>query len=611
MDSIEKLNSFPFQLYLKQLYEQFLKVRDGEVASYIPELAKAKPDSFGISLVTTDGHLKAIGDTDCEFTLQSISKPFVYGLALEDLGTSEILKKINTEPSGDAFNSISLEPLTGRPLNPMINAGAIATTSCVQGHDFKERLARIQSALSLYAGRNLSIDNSVYKSEKKTGHRNRAIAYMLRNFDIVEDKIETSLDLYFEQCSILANCVDLATMAATLANDGINPITGVLAVKREYVPLILSVMSLCGMYDYSGRWIYDVGLPAKSGVGGGIIAVLPGQFGFAVYSPRLDVRGNSVRGIQVCKQFSEDFGLHLFGASRIASSAIRCNYTLKEMRSKRIRTYHDSAILDKMGAQARIFELQGELRFAAAEAVIRQMYASAFEQKFIVIDFRRVPYIDLGAYKLLGVFFIQLRKNTHCKVLISSLLAALAPTFITHFKKKKLDYFHDLDHALEWVENQIIKPKGQNTKKSLEENELCQSMSKQQLCLLKEHTKTLIFKVGEKIIQLGEVADKVYFLMRGEVSINLHGNTKQVERRIATFSAGMCFGELALLEQTTRTADVVADTEVECLVLNVATLAALYEVDMTLKTLLLENLAKKLSKSIRQSNLEVIALSGG
>jgi glutaminase len=181
------------------------------------------------------------------------------------------------EPSGEAFNSISLDPESNRPLNPMINAGAIATTGLVQGHDVDERIARVLERFSRYTGHPLAVDDTVYRSERDTGHRNRAICHMLRNFGMLPDPPEEALDLYFRQCSVLVDCRDLALMAATLANNGVNPITGVVALKSENVERLLSVMTTCGMYDYAGSWIYEVGMPAKSGVGGGILAVLPGQ----------------------------------------------------------------------------------------------------------------------------------------------------------------------------------------------------------------------------------------------------------------------------------------------------------------------------------------------
>jgi glutaminase len=306
----------PLQRYLETLHSEISDYKEGEVASYIPELLRADPEWFGIAIATVDGHVYQVGDSQQLFTIQSISKAFVYGLALEDNGLHNVADRVDVEPSGEAFNSISLRPDTGRPLNPMINAGAIATTSMVEGVDCDVKIKRIIECFTRYVGHDLDIDTEVYQSEKETGHRNRAIAHLLRSFNILEDPPDGILDAYFQQCSINVNCRDLAVMGACLANNGVNPITGVRTLKTEYVPKVLSVMGTCGMYDYSGNWVYTVGMPAKSGVGGGIVAVLPGQLGLAVFSPRLDERGNSARGIKVCERISADYGLHLYHSVR-------------------------------------------------------------------------------------------------------------------------------------------------------------------------------------------------------------------------------------------------------------------------------------------------------
>jgi glutaminase len=203
----------PIQAYLERLHERHQGLCEGELASYIPELAKADPNAFSICLTTTDGRIYEVGDSRQPFTIQSISKPLTYGLALDDRGLDAVLAKIGVEPTGDAFNSISLEPGTGRPLNPMINAGAIAAASLVRGHSHADRIERLLAVYSLYAGRQLALDEAVYESERDTGHRNRAIGHMLRNFDILVDP-DPALDLYFRQCSVAVDCRDLSAMAA-------------------------------------------------------------------------------------------------------------------------------------------------------------------------------------------------------------------------------------------------------------------------------------------------------------------------------------------------------------------------------------------------------------
>jgi len=305
-------NPIDLQL-LTQLHDRHQSCRSGVVASYIPELAKMNPDAFSICVASVDGDLLSVGDDRQLFTIQSISKVFTYGMALEDRGRDMLLSKVGVEPTGDLFNSIiRLDENSKRPDNPMVNAGAIATTNLIQGNTATDRLNRVLQAFKAYAGRDLYVDSSVFMSERTTGHRNRALAHLMRHFEMMDDRIDETLDLYFQQCALLVDCRDLALMAATLANNGINPRSGDRAIKSEYVRDLLSVMYTCGMYNFAGEWAYRVGLPAKSGVSGGIIAVVPGKMGIAVFSPPLDVHGSSVRGVKVCEDLSNICKLHLF-----------------------------------------------------------------------------------------------------------------------------------------------------------------------------------------------------------------------------------------------------------------------------------------------------------
>ncbi|GAB4430695.1 MAG: glutaminase A [Cyanobacteria bacterium J069] len=315
-NSIQAVAS-PFRAYLSDLHAKYKPLDSGKIADYIPELALAKPEWFGICVVTADGRMFDVGECDQVFTIQSISKAFVYGLALEDHGREYVNSKVSVEPTGEAFNAIVLDEKTNRPYNPMVNAGAIATTDLIKGNSPTDRLKRILDMFLRYTGRReIDINVPVFLSEKATGHRNRAIAYLMLNFGMVTDRIDETLDLYFQQCSILVNARDLAMMGATLANGGVNPVTGERAIDEHYVQDVISVMLTCGMYDYSGEWAYRVGVPAKSGVGGGITAVAPGKLGIGTFSPLLDAKGNSLRGIKVCEDLSRDFGLHLFNVAK-------------------------------------------------------------------------------------------------------------------------------------------------------------------------------------------------------------------------------------------------------------------------------------------------------
>jgi glutaminase len=312
-------NSLNMQHIVDEVYKKYRNTNEGEVATYIPELGKANPDDFAVCLVTVDGQVFSAGDWKKEFTIQSICKPFAFQLALEEFGREETLTRVGVEPSGDAFNSIELDPRTMRPFNPMINAGAIAVASLIKkgnGEGVPAFVEKMQQA----AGRTLRIDDAVLASEAATGNRNRAIAYLMLNFGIIDADVDNTLHQYFSQCSLLVNCHDLAMMAATLANMGNNPVTREYVFDFQYIKDVLTVMFTCGLYDHAGEWAYRVGLPAKSGVGGGILGVVNRQLGIAVYSPRLDAKGNSVRGILVCKELANQLGLHAFEFTNVGST---------------------------------------------------------------------------------------------------------------------------------------------------------------------------------------------------------------------------------------------------------------------------------------------------
>ena len=308
------------QKIIDGIHQKYKVVDDGAVATYIPELGRANPTDFGICLVTVEGQVFTAGDWDREFTIQSMCKPFAFQLALERHGAGETLKHVGVEPSGEAFNSIEFDPKTGRPFNPMVNAGAIAVASLIKQKPAAAGVEAFVEKMGKAAGRRLQVDEAVLASETLTGNRNRAIAYMLLNAGIIDDGVQDSLHQYFAQCSMLVNCKDLAMMAATMANIGNQPLTGEAVFDFQNLKHVLAVMFSCGLYDYAGNWAFEVGLPAKSGVSGGIFGVVNRQLGIAVYSPRLDAQGNSVRGILACKELASHLGLHAFDFSNVGSS---------------------------------------------------------------------------------------------------------------------------------------------------------------------------------------------------------------------------------------------------------------------------------------------------
>jgi glutaminase len=606
----------PLEEYLKGLHARFADLRTGEVASYIPELAKADPNWFGICLATTDGRVYEVGDTRQPFTIQSISKPFVYGLAIEDRGREAVLAKIGVEPTGDAFNSISLERGTGRPLNPMINAGAIAAASLVAGHSAADRFYRVLSTFSLYAGRPLSIDQAVYESERDTGHRNRAIAHMLRNFDIITEQPDGPLDVYFKQCSISVDCHALSMMAATLANGGVNPLTGERAVRSECVEAMLSVMTTCGMYDYAGSWVYWVGMPAKSGVGGGILAVLPGQLGISVFSPPLDEQGNSVRGIAVCKELSRELNLHFVSTPRASRSTMRAHYDLAAVRSKRLRRAPEREVLDEAGKSVRIYELQGDLTFSGVEAIVWQIVTESAEFDFAILDIKRVTAVGDAASRTLFDLIVGLAEHGKRLLLVHGTAQSRFVRFLaeqlTGERQDWLLTFTDLDRALERCEERLlvewVGARRAPSSVPLSEHQLCQGLDGEAIAYLNGLLERRTFATGEVIVRKGDAADRFYLLTSGKVSVTIDLPIGQ-RQRVSTLSAGMTFGELSIVGVTERSADVRADEPTECYALSIEAFRALSKTRPDIKLSLLENLLRNASQTATRLTREIAALA--
>lgn len=370
------------QRYLDGIFAEHAAVTDGQLADYIPELARVDPTGFALSLSSSDGYVYETGDAGVQFTMQSISKPFTYALALDQLGLADVDARIGVEPSGEGFNKISVDQVTNVPKNPMINAGAIVACSLIPGRTAADRFGLVREFYSACAGRHLEFDEEVYRSEKTTGSRNRGIAYLLDSFGALACDPDDALDLYIRQCSLKVTSTDLARMAATLTRGGLNPLTGRQVTDATAVRRTLSVMVTCGMYDAAGEWVSAVGLPAKSGVGGGILAVLPGQLGIGVYSPRIDAKGNSVRGMLVCRSLSQQLGLHFLTVSSDAHAAIRGTYSPRP--------------------GVRVYEVHGDLLFAGAEQVTRTVTGDCAEIDIAILDVSRLHAISEPARAMLA-----------------------------------------------------------------------------------------------------------------------------------------------------------------------------------------------------------------
>jgi len=307
---------------LKAAHAKFLNLKEGKNADYIPALAKVDPNIYGIALVTVDGRVYTTGDVTSEVSIQSISKVFTMARVVEDMGPQAIENNMGVDATGQVFNSIvAVEQYKGAEMNPMVNPGAITATSMVSGATRAEVWKKIIDTYSEFAGRTLSVNQEVFKSEAETNQRNQAIAMLMYAYGHIKENPLQACDVYTEQCAVSVNAKDLAMMAATLANGGRNPVTGKQCMSTANVPKVLAVMATAGLYDDSGKWLYTTGLPGKSGVGGGIIAVSPGKFGIAVISPPLDAAGNSVKAQKTIAEISNTLGANPYAPKPAAKSA--------------------------------------------------------------------------------------------------------------------------------------------------------------------------------------------------------------------------------------------------------------------------------------------------
>ncbi|SNS24610.1 glutaminase A [Rhodococcoides kyotonense] len=593
---------------LQRVFDACRGESSGAVADYIPELAEVSPDGFGISLATSDGYLYEIGDTRTPFTIQSISKPFTYGLALADNGEDAVARKIDIEPSGEPFNEISLDPVTERPRNPMINAGAITSASLIHGQTAEERFERIRQSYSLYAGRQLEFNDAVYRSEAKTGNRNRAIGYMLRSFDIVENDPDAAVDLYFRQCSIDVTAADLAMMAATMANNGVNPRTGLRALSPVLVERVLSVMTTCGMYDGAGDWVAKVGLPAKSGVGGGVLAVLPGQMGIAVYSPRLDSHGNSVRGVAACRRLSRKLELHFLHVPRASASAVRGRYTVAEAPSRKRRSEIEQDALARFGHRARVYELHGDLLFSGAETAVREIGTLDEDLDALVLDVRGVDDVSDIARSMFDDLSTQLgKKGCHA--------AFVDPRGVLGHATSSIDpndpggrVFADLGSGVRWAEERVLDrycvgPR-QPMAISAGEHPVFAGLTPEQYARASAVTEIRHYARGETIVHAGDHAAGLFLVLIGEVS-STYEAPGGFRHRISTLSPGMSFGEMPLLAGTTFLLDFCADTDLTVAVISVADFESLTVDAPEVKLGLLSNLA---SGAYMQMNIAIKSL---
>lgn len=596
----------PFQTYLQDLLDSLRSLTAGEVATYIPELAKAPPDGFAISFATIDGEVFSVGDSDTAFSIQSVSKPFSYAGALQRLGEAAVLKKVGVEPTGDAFNSIVLDEGNNRPFNPMVNAGAIAVSALAEGDTPEARWDSTHALFSRFAGRSLDVDAAVWNSESATGHRNRAIAYLMLNTGMIDRDPEEVLDLYFRQCALLVTAPDLALMGATLANNGVNPRTGEVLLGPEEVRDVLTLMMSCGMYDYAGEWSYEVGLPAKSGVSGGVLAILPGQLSIAIWSPRLDEIGNSVRGIAACRRISRDFGLHLFMNAATVETVVRRQTRASAQPSMRIRNPRERDLLASHGGRIGIVELQGALYFASAERMIRQLEEVTSSVEYLVFDMRRVQSIDSAALRIVRDLLNQLTARG-VDVAFADMVSASQTTGAVLDRLASdagIRSFTNVDSAIEAYEEALLETVREpfdDTRFNLSAIGLFNGLTPEQLRAVEAMIQPMQFEANDMILRRGRPGTMAFVIARGSVSVMVPGASGE-RIRVACIGPGQFFGEMAVLEGGVRSTDIVADERVVCYGLSAEDLRTLAREVPEAHATILGNMVLEFSNRLRRSN---------
>ncbi|MCK9902288.1 glutaminase A [Parafrankia colletiae] len=596
---------------LADIHKAFSADSSGAVARYIPELATADPSLFGLAVTTMDGLHYQAGDSHVPFTIQSVSKPFVYALALRDRGTENVLARVGVEPTGDAFNAITLEPASGRPLNPMVNAGAILTSSLVRGADPGERFDRILAGLSAFAGRQLTVNERVFASERDTGDRNRAIGFLMRGAGALHGPVDEICDVYFRQCAVEVTAADLAVMAGTLARGGINPRTGERVLDEDHVNHVLTVMATCGMYDRAGTWLFRVGLPAKSGVAGGVCAVLPGQLGIGVFSPPLDEAGNSYRGVRACEMLASRFALHLLAPQGEPPHPVRGTHRGDALSSKRLRGARERAVLARRGAAIVIHELQGDLGFASAERVVRTVRENQAGSRWVLLDLRRVAAVREPAVELIRVMVDDLATRGISVLFadprglpgVERLMRGMANT----------SRLPDLETALEQAEEALLAGAALVTPPptahvDLGAQELLADLGPEEISTVAAACERRAYDGGVTVFDEGEPADALFFVTRGLVDALAPNSDGSRWFRLSSIPAGSAFGELALVDGGRRSTRTVVAQAAICEVLTATAFEELRRTCPDVYNALVRAIARSLSSQLRQATLEIQSL---
>ena len=579
----------PVLSYLRSVHAELAELRDGVPYAVGPSSADLDPSDFGIALATVDGHIYEVGTTRKQFSLQSISKPLSYGFAIAELGMDAVDAHVDVEPSGDPFNEISSSPETGRPANAMINAGAIAVASLIKGSGGRTPIQRIEHTYSEFAARKLRSDGREYRAERARSDRNHGLAYLLSAAGVVEGDPTRALETYLRQCTVQVDCRDLAMIAATLASGGTNPVTGTEVLPYEAVERVLSVMMTSGMYDDAGDWATSVGLPAKSGVGGGIIAVLPGQVGLAVYSPPLDTHGNSVRGAAACRRISSDLQMHFVRSARQGRSAIRSIRTIDTEPSNIRRTEAAADVLQEQSDRALVIELVGDLFFAGTETVVRELSSLGDEIDVVVIDVRDVDEVGDAGIRMINAVFQDFRDNGREILLVDP------DDVLDGVDTRGITIFDSRDRAIAECEHRLLEryggPEAMPRAVSVVDSPVLAPLTPADADALAAHMSRRHYDDGEVIRRVGQRFGGVFFILSGTISI-VASHTDGTRFRLRTLGAGMTFGELALGEDDRQETTAKAEGPVELMVLTADEIETLEERDPALAVQLWRALAR-------------------
>ncbi|MBO1900703.1 glutaminase A [Leucobacter weissii] len=586
----------PILEYLRRVHADLARLEEGAPYSAGRTDALAAPDDtdaagdFGIALATVDGYVYEVGATAKEFSLHSISKPLSYGLALTDHGFDAVDAKVDVEPSGEAFHELSFGGAGGRPANAMINAGALAVASLLKGSGGRSAIRRIEEHYSLFAGRPLGSNGRVFRTELANSDRNHGLAYLLSSAGVIDGDPTRALETYLRQCAIQVTCRDLAMMAATLANGGTNPVTGAEALGLDAVERVLSVMMTSGMYDDAGDWVASVGMPAKSGVGGGIIAVLPGQAGLAVYSPPLDRHGNSVRGVATCRRISRDMEMHFVRSARAGQSAIRSSGTIDREPSTTRRTEEAAAALAEHGHRAAVVRLTGDLFFAGTESVVRELSGLPREVEWIIVDVRDVDEISRLATMMLAELRRGLAEQGRALVLVDPdgrLDPAFADGEVPRFATRDRAVAHCEDLLLERYGAAGARPDSVPVVASPALALLGDTDTRRIAALMERHS----FADGDVVRRVGQRFGGVFFILSGAVGITAV-DADGTRVRLSTLTAGMTFGDLALGDDDRQETTAKAEGRVEVMVLRADAIEDLERDDPALAVQLWRALAR-------------------